>query len=336
METVNDLPPVVTITNVSPNPANTGQLVTVTFTATDPDGTVSSISVDWGDTTTPDSLAGSAISDTHTYSSRGPFTITVTAKDNSGSTGFATTSETITSVTGQPVQLTFQGFNLDDFDNSVGQLQVLVNGHMVVDIPAGLNHLTGTGDYGPYTNTWVNFGPFDITNFVIQGQNTIVFMSPPPGHFGLVKNVAITQGDTVFLQVKSARFVTVSHPVTFTFSNPPLVITSFTVSTTTPSEEQVVTFAASFTGGTSPFRCTFRFGDDESASVTGTAGACSVTHDFDDSGTFKITITIRGASTSDLVSSSLRVTVSSENISDPSPTSAIFLALAAASRKDSD
>jgi len=65
--------------------------------------------------------------------------------------------------------LTFTGFAVDDFDNGIGQLDVLVNGQLVVDLPAGLNHLTGTGDYQPYENAIVNFGPFDITNLVVDG-----------------------------------------------------------------------------------------------------------------------------------------------------------------------
>src|SRR5207244_11749697 len=104
------------------------------------------------------------------------------------------------------VLLTFRAFELDDFDNGVGELQVFVNGHLLVDIPAGLNHLTGTGDYTPYTNRWVKFGPFDITSFVIQGQNTIVFSDPTIfDHFGLVRNVTIVQCNTVLLLVPGAR-----------------------------------------------------------------------------------------------------------------------------------
>ena len=312
-ETVNDLPPVVTIINVSPNPANTGQMVTATFTSIDSDGTVSTISVDWGDGSAPDALAASATSDTHIYAITGSFTITITATDNSGSTGKATATENVTSVTTTPVKLTFQGFDLDDFDNGVGQLQVLVNGNLVVDIPAGLNHLSGSGDFTPYRNTWVNFGPFDITNFVIQGQNTIVFMSPPPGHFGLIRNVTIVQGDTVLLRVSGSRFVNAFHSVTFTFSIPPLVITSFTASNSTPFVEEPVIFTASYTGGTAPFTCTFRFGDDESSSVIGTSGTCSVTHDFDSSGTFNVTVVVKGSSTSDRVSSRINVTAVQSN-----------------------
>ncbi len=93
---VNDQPPVVTISNISPNPANAGQVVTLIITATDPDGTVSSISVNWGDGTTPDVLSGTATSDTHSYSQTGTFTISINGTDNSGSTGQATGALTVT------------------------------------------------------------------------------------------------------------------------------------------------------------------------------------------------------------------------------------------------
>src|SRR5439155_21873119 len=86
-------------------PANTGQLVTVTFTANDVDGSVSSMTVNWGDGTTPDSLSGTATSDTHSYSTSGSFAITVTATDNGGSTVQATGAVTVTSPIVQPYAL---------------------------------------------------------------------------------------------------------------------------------------------------------------------------------------------------------------------------------------
>jgi len=304
-------PPTVSITNVSPSPANTGQIVTVTFIATDSDGTIASISVSWGDGSTPDSLPGTATTDTHTYTTAGSFTIAVNATDDHGATGAASASETVTTVTTTPIRLTFQGFDLDDFDNGVGQLQVQVNGHLVIDIPAGLNHLSGTGDYVPYRNTWVKFGPFDITSFVVQGQNTIIFSSPPPGHFGIIKNVTVTQGNTILLRILGANYVSLSHSVKYTFSNPPLVINSFTVSTTTALKGQAVTFSATYTGGTAPFTCTFRFGDNDSQTVQGSQGSCSVTHVYFSKGVFTVTLRIIGASTSDRLSAKLTLTVKS-------------------------
>jgi len=121
--TVNDRPPIVGVTSVSPDPAVAGQAVTVSFTTSDPDGTVSSVIVNWGDGTPSDSLPGTSTSDTHTYASGGNFTITVTAIDNSGSNGIGTVSESVASplaptvtinsvspnpaTTGQTVTITF-------------------------------------------------------------------------------------------------------------------------------------------------------------------------------------------------------------------------------------
>lgn len=84
-ETVNDRPPILSINSLTPNPAKPGQTVTISFSATDPDGTISSFTVNWGDGSAPDTLPASAISDTHTYARAGSFTITLTATDNSGS-----------------------------------------------------------------------------------------------------------------------------------------------------------------------------------------------------------------------------------------------------------
>jgi PKD repeat protein len=204
--------------------------------------------------------------------------------------------------------LTFSAFDLDDFDNGVGQFQVLVNGHLVVDIPAGLNHLSGSGDYAPYTNTWVKFGPFDITGFVVQGQNTIVFRNPLVSHDGLVRNVTITQGNTVLLQVLRASSVEPGEPTTYTFSIPALRITSFN-GQSSPSSGQTVKFTATYTGGTGPFRCVFRFGDDQSAVILGGSSSCSATHSFDDQGTFRVSVRVIGNSTSDVQTARLFVTV---------------------------
>ena len=85
-ETVNDRLPSVTLARLSPDHVETSQTVTVNFSAVDPDGIISSISVNWGDGSAPDMLAGSATSDTHSYTRAGSFTIIITGTDNSGST----------------------------------------------------------------------------------------------------------------------------------------------------------------------------------------------------------------------------------------------------------
>jgi PKD repeat protein len=93
--TVSDRPPVITFTS-SPASVSTGQTVTVSITSSDPDGTISSTKVDWGDGTI-DTLTGAPQRDTHQYTSTGSassktFVIVITAKDNSGSTSAQSTS----------------------------------------------------------------------------------------------------------------------------------------------------------------------------------------------------------------------------------------------------
>jgi hypothetical protein len=212
---------------------------------------------------------------------------------------------------GNAVLLTFNGFDFDDFDDGVGQLAVIVNGQLVADIPAGLNHLAGTGDFKSYENRAVDFGPFDISIFLVSGQNTILFKDPTSfDHYGVVRNVLIVQGNSLLLQEPRARGVYPDFSFSYTFSNPPLTISSFT-SPSAAVSDQVQTFTATYTGGTGSFRCIFRFGDGESMIVVGSSGTCSATHDYDQPGTFAVTVTVRGSSTSDLVRSSLTINVSS-------------------------
>jgi hypothetical protein len=201
---------------------------------------------------------------------------------------------------------------LDDFDNGVGQLQVLVNGQLVADIPAGLNQLTGTGDYTAYTDVAVQFGPFDVTGFLVNGQNSVSFVDPLTGHSGSVRDVMVVQGTTVLLHVFRGAGVYPGHSVTYTFSTPPLVVSSFTITPT--GVDQIFSFTAAYTDGTGPFTCTFRFGDGESATVHGDLGTCSTVHDYDYSTTFSALVNVRGASTSDLVAAHQTITVSSATI----------------------
>jgi len=100
-EAVNDRLPSVTLTSLSPDHVETSQAVTVNFSAVDPDGTISSISVNWGDGSAPDMLAGSATSDSHSYTRAGSFTIIITGTDNSESTTHVSSSPI--TVTAPPV-----------------------------------------------------------------------------------------------------------------------------------------------------------------------------------------------------------------------------------------
>lgn len=91
-ETIVDQPPVLTINQLSPTATNTGQTVTISFSATDPDGTISSFTINWGDGSAPDMLSATSTSDTHSYAKPGSFTIIITATDNSGSSSQLPTS----------------------------------------------------------------------------------------------------------------------------------------------------------------------------------------------------------------------------------------------------
>ena len=92
--TITDRPPVVSFTASPTNPAS-GQRVTLSITASDPDGSVATVRVDWGDGTV-DSLSGTATSDSHVYTLTGstvrPYTITVTATDTGSQTSSPVTS----------------------------------------------------------------------------------------------------------------------------------------------------------------------------------------------------------------------------------------------------
>ena len=95
--TITDRPPVVSFTP-SPTTANTGQTITLTIYSFDPDGTISTTRVDWGDTITQ-LYSGAITSATHSYSSTGSttsqiFTIVVTATDNNAS--YTSTSSQVT------------------------------------------------------------------------------------------------------------------------------------------------------------------------------------------------------------------------------------------------
>jgi len=105
--TINDRVPVPSF-NPSSTSLSTGQNVTLTISATDPDGTVTALRVDWGDGNI-DTLSGTATSDIHSYSSTGTspssiFTITVNATDNSGSTGISSSQVTVSD---RPPVITF-------------------------------------------------------------------------------------------------------------------------------------------------------------------------------------------------------------------------------------
>ena len=80
---INNQPPVVEPPIVTPNPGTSGNSVTVTVSATDPNGLPLTFSFDWGDGTT-------GTSNTHVYANPGTYTVTVTVSNGSSSTTVTT------------------------------------------------------------------------------------------------------------------------------------------------------------------------------------------------------------------------------------------------------
>src|SRR5205807_8574835 len=135
-------PPGVTVSPPTPNPASTGSVVNVAFSVSS-SSTVTGITVNWGDGTAADNLAGTARSDSHVYTSTGAvksktFTITVTATNGAGP-GSGTTTEvvndrppvvTISSITppspfvGQSVTVSFSATAPDGSANPISLITV--------------------------------------------------------------------------------------------------------------------------------------------------------------------------------------------------------------------
>ncbi len=95
--TIQDRPPSATFI---PSPSNSTTGLAVSFSAagtTDPDGTISSYSWNFGDGST-----GTGFSTTHTFSTPGIYTVTLTVTDNSGNPGSATSTVKISPASPQP------------------------------------------------------------------------------------------------------------------------------------------------------------------------------------------------------------------------------------------
>ncbi len=94
LEVVTDRLPTTSIAGVSPSSVYVGQTFTLSFAASDADGTIASASIDWGDGMNT-ALTGTATQATHSYTSYGTFAIKATITDNSGNTASATYTMTI-------------------------------------------------------------------------------------------------------------------------------------------------------------------------------------------------------------------------------------------------
>jgi PKD repeat protein len=157
-KTINDRPPTVSFTENTTS-GTTATVITLTITAADPDGTVASLKVSWGDGTV-DTLAGTATSDSHTYTAQNTYTVYTNATDNSGQTTKSATASkvistnpivvsftenTTTATTGQTITLTISA---SEAGGTIASLKV-VWGDGTIDTLAG----TATTDSHSYAST---------------------------------------------------------------------------------------------------------------------------------------------------------------------------------------
>jgi hypothetical protein len=133
-----------TVTVTLDAPTVNNYTAVVNGSATSTGGTISSIVVSWGDSTT--ATTSSTFPFTHTYSSAGTYPITVTATDSSANTGSSATSVTIGSGT-PPTNV----LSVSPMTATVGQTLTLT--FNVTNVPSGTNVEIGEQPPGAWLGT---------------------------------------------------------------------------------------------------------------------------------------------------------------------------------------
>src|SRR6266571_351600 len=292
--------PVIAIVSVSPNPANTGASVTLSFSVYSLVD-VTGISVNWGDGTTTD-LSASATSDTHVYATTGnskseTFTITINATNVAG-TGTSTFFEVVTdrlpttSITGVVPTSVYVGqtftlnFAAADADGTIA---------------------SGSIDWGDGTNTALEGTATQATHsYTSSGAFTI--------------NVTTTDN--------SGNTASATH--TMTIPQPDFTVSSTSPSSTTTSQSTTSTITitpnAGFTGTINLFVTA------QPSGTSCTATPSSITHSqtatvscsSTKAGTYTITVT--GTSGSTTRQSTFTMTVTTPSPASPQPTTILGLA----------
>jgi PKD repeat protein len=169
----------------SPSAPTVGQ--TITFTATASGGT-SPYAYSW---TLGDGTIASGASITHSYSTTGIYTVTLTITDSSNPTQTATSSHSIT-VSTTPVTtgkyiLSLQGW---DFDGG-GEHTAILNGHTIGKLPPS--------NCSSCAQTWTTFTINITTTISTTGLNTLSFKDAgwDCGVTDQIRDLTITSGSTV-------------------------------------------------------------------------------------------------------------------------------------------
>src|SRR3989441_617944 len=246
----NPPPPTLTASfTYSPTSPQTGQQIT--FSASVSGGTSPySFSWNFGDSQT---ATGSSVS--HGYSTAGTFSVVLTVKD-AGIPQQTSTSQHSITVTNPPTLTA--GFTYNPSSPQAGQL-------VTFTASAG-------GGTAPYSYSWT------LGDGSAATGSTVTHTYSSSGTFNIVLNVkdsGSTQQTTT-----SQRSVTVSSPA----PSPPT--SSFTYSPSSPNVGQTVSFSASASGGTLPYRYSWNFGD------SSTGVGATVAHSYSSAGTFMVTLTV--------------------------------------------
>ncbi len=312
VKSIGDRPPVASFT-VSTTTVVVGKPLNLDGSgSSDPDGTISNYSWSFGD-----SANGTASFISHIYNTTGTFQVVLVVTDNSGSTG--SVSQLISVILPPKVVVTFEAYDAEDFFKGVGTLDARLNGTLVVNVPAGLFQLPGTGHYAPLAKVWASLGPFDVTNMVQLGTNTLVFSNPLQSHITLIRNVKVVTGDgTVLLDKADVGQVGPRDTYTLRFSLPTLTVASLAISPDLVYNTEERTFTAFYEGGVGPFTCTFEFGDGARSIAHSKTQVCSAVHTYwlgdentwwDAGGNFTVTVQVVGANTGDSAANTFPVEV---------------------------
>src|SRR5436309_2750679 len=251
---VSSPPPSLTASFVySPSTPQVGQQVT--FTASVSGGTAPyTDSWSFGDGST-----GTGPSVTHTYSSAGSFTVTLTVKDSGVPQQTVTSQKTVT-VTNPPPPLS-ASFTYSPSSPQVGQTVSFTG--------------SASGGTSPYSYSW-SFGDGSTGT-----GSSVTHTYASTGTF----NVVLTVKDSSSPQqtASSQQSVSVSSP-------PPALTASFTYNPSSPQVGQTVSFSGLASGGTSPYSYSWSFGDGS------TGSGSSVTHAYSSAGSYSVVLTVKDSS----------------------------------------